>query len=161
VNEYRDKEEPIAALLSAASKAASSRQLDAAEPLLLQALGREPNNLNALDLLGYVYFFQGRYAECARLCEKALTIQPGHPYALSGLGMALAKQGDVALGIEKLEAAMTAAPEQPEPYWDAAVLLIEAQEPMRAASILKKGIEFSPRNASRFSALLSKIETDE
>jgi protein O-GlcNAc transferase len=144
-------------LLTLASKAAESKRLDEADELLSQVLTLSPENLRALDLLGFVRFFQGRYEECENLCRQALIIKPDHAYAMSGLGMALARQNKLEAGVQMLERAMDTSPAWPEPYWDAAVILLEAGDKARAASFLQRGIRFAPKSRARFEKLLLKI----
>jgi tetratricopeptide (TPR) repeat protein len=151
------EDETVNDLLVEAAKAAQSRRLDEADALLSRVLSLHPNNLKALDLMGFVRFFQRRYEECERLCRKALQIKPDHAYAMSGLGMALARQNKLDEGIEMLERAAETSPEWPEPYWDAAVILLEANEKIRAEAILQKGICCAPKSRGRFEKLLTKI----
>jgi tetratricopeptide (TPR) repeat protein len=148
---------PIDSLLTKAKRAAESRRLDEAEALLLQVLTLCSDNLKALDLLGFVRFFQGRYEECEKLCLRALEIKPDHAYAMSGLGMSLARQHKLDEGIAMLERAMATSPAWPEPYWDAAVILFEAGETVRAEAILQKGLQCAPKSHDRFEKLLSTI----
>ncbi len=151
------KSESVEDMLLKASLAAREKQFDQAELLIGKALVNSPDNIKALDLLGFVRFFQKRYKECEELCRYVLEIKPGHAYALSGLGMALSRQGQLEPGLAMLEEAMNAAPSWPEPYWDSAVILIEAKELERAKNVLNKGIVNAPKSKSRFEKLLSKI----
>ena len=80
-------------LLDRASQAARDKNLDRAIALLDQALEIDPNHVRALDLLGFVRYFEGRYEESEACCRRALELLPDHPYALNGLGNSLARQG--------------------------------------------------------------------
>ena len=146
-------------LLKKASQAASARDLDEAERCLLIVLEKEPNQIKALDLMGFVRFFQKRYSECEQLCRRVLDLEPGRAYALSGLGMALARQGKLDEGIEMLHAAMEKSPAWTEPYWDAAVLFIEIRDYPRARAILEQGLQKAPSGTARFQKLLAEIDT--
>jgi tetratricopeptide (TPR) repeat protein len=153
-----DRTDNLDALLRKASKAASARKLDEAEQYLLPVLKRNPAHIKALDLLGFVRFFQKRYAECEQICRQVLTLEPNRAYAQSGLGMALARQGRLEEGLEMLTKAMTTTPAWSEPYWDAAVLLIEARNYARAREVLELGIQKAPRGTPRFKNLLAKLD---
>ena len=54
-----------------ATKAAREHRLDDAARLVEAILEREPADLRALDLLGFVRFFQERYAEAESACRRA------------------------------------------------------------------------------------------
>ena len=147
----------IDSLLREAADAANEKRLDDADRLLTEVLRRAPDQVKALDLLGFVRFFQQRYPECEQLCRRVLEIEPGHAYALSGLGMASARQGRLEEGIALLHRAMAAAPTWTEPYWDAAVLLLESGQTDRARETLQAGLKNAPKGAPRFRKLLARI----
>jgi tetratricopeptide (TPR) repeat protein len=146
-----------AELLKEAQLAVNRRQLASAETLLTRVLDDDPDNLQALDLMGFVLFFQKKYGESEACCREALRVKPGHVYALNGLGLSLARQGKLDAGIEMLEKAMAADPSWPEPYWDMAVVLIEAEQRERAVQVLEMGISRIPESRNRFETLLRKI----
>ena len=145
-------------LFVSAKNAVKERDYGQAEALLSQLLALEPKHLNALDLMGFVLFFQGRYAECESYCLRALEIAPRHVYALNGLGMALSRQGHLERGVEVMTQAIEINPTWPEPYWDMAVVLIEAGEAARAIEVLARGIANIPASRARFERLLNRIK---
>ena len=148
----------VEALLQKASQAASARNLEEAERYLMPVLDKVPNHVKALDLLGFVRFFQKRYPECEQLCRRVLDLEPGRAYALNGLGMALARQGRLEEGLEIIHTAMEKSPTWTEPYWDAAVLLIGAKDYLRARAVLDQGLQNAPKGTARFQKLLAKID---
>jgi Flp pilus assembly protein TadD len=143
-------------LLFAARQAVQEKRLDTAANIITRALENEPDHIGALDLLGFVRFFQKQYTECEQCCRRVLELKPGHAYALSGLGMALARQDRLEEGVKMLEQAMAAKPAWPEPYWDLAVILIEAGDKARAAEVLNQGKVNAPNAAARFDKLLPR-----
>lgn len=145
-------------LLFAARQAVQEERLDTAASIITTALQAEPDHIGALDLLGFVRFFQKQYEECEQCCRRVLDLKPGHAYALSGLGMALARQGRLEEGVTMLEQAMTAKPAWPEPYWDLAVILLEAGDKARAAAVLNRGKTNAPDAAARFDKLLPRTK---
>ena len=83
-----------------------------AEPLLREVLEAEPDNLPALDLLGFVLYFLDRPEEGEQACRRALELEPDHAYAHKGLGLNLAKRGgdlEAALGHIRRAMALTSA----------------------------------------------------
>ncbi len=136
--------------LRAAQTAATERRLDDADLLLEELLAEAPDSLPALDLLGFVRFFQGRYAEAEAACRRCLELDPGRPYALKGLGLCLARQGQLAAGRAALEEAMVRKPGWFDPYWDLAVVLRDAGLPADALTVLARGRAAVPSRAADF-----------
>jgi Flp pilus assembly protein TadD len=149
----------IQALLHEARQAIREKDLDRAGNLLERAIEIDPDDIPALDLLGFVRFFQKRYSESEICCHKVLAQKPDHAYALSGLGMNRARQGALEEGIESLNRAIAAAPTWCEPYWDLAVILKDAGRYDDASRILKQGVKACPENAARFEKFALHIET--
>lgn len=140
----------LEALAKRASEAARARRLDEAATLLEQILEADPEHLNALDLFGFVRFFQGRYAEAESYCRRALARSPDHAYAHKGLGLCVAKQGRVEEGIASLERAITLKPTWGDPYWDLGVVLQDAGRLEEALEVLERGEAFAKRSGHDF-----------
>lgn len=70
-----------------------------------RALELEPESQKALAIKGYAEFMCGNYSLCKEANEKALSLSPNDTYAMKGLGLALHKMGDSALGLEYIEEA--------------------------------------------------------
>jgi tetratricopeptide (TPR) repeat protein len=149
--------EQIQNLLVEARQAAEAKALDRAAEKLKAVLRLDPNNLRAIDLMGYVRFFQKRYNDSEAFCRKALAIQPDHAFAHAGLGMSLAKQGQLEAGVAALHRAMEIQPNWPEPYWDLAVALKDAGKPKEALDTLEQGTVNCPSSRGRFERLASHI----
>jgi Flp pilus assembly protein TadD len=156
-----EKKNAIDRLLADAGRAASAKALEKAADLASKALALDENHLKALDLMGFIRFFQGEYRESEACCRRALQVKPEHAYALSGLGMSLARQGRLEEGLEMMTRAMTVKPDWPEPYWDMAVILLESGDRERAAQILERGQTNAPSAARRFQGLLLKIQNED
>lgn len=156
----KSSKDTIDTLLKSAKKAAKQRDFVEAESILVECLARVPGHLDALDLMGFVLFFQKKYADCESYCRRALEIEPEHVYALNGLGMALSRQGEIEAGVAAMEQAMALKPTWPEPYWDMSIILIEAGEKSRAIEVLNKGIKRIPSSKVRFESLLLRIKNE-
>ncbi len=147
-------------LLRQATVAAQSRRLDAACELLEQVLAQDPANLRALDLFGFVRFFQGRFTEAEQYCRRALELAPDHAYAHKGLGLCLARQGRVDEGEQELQRAITLKPGWFDPYWDLAVVLREAGRPDDALAVLARAQVAVPRQRARLLGFSRRIRAE-
>ena len=105
----------LEALAKRASEAARARRLDEAATLLEQILETDPDHLNALDLFGFVRFFQGRYAEAVELFQRVTRMEPGNARAFNNLAYyAAIGGGDL---IEAERAARRAVDLDPQPNY--------------------------------------------
>jgi tetratricopeptide (TPR) repeat protein len=144
-------------LLRQATQAAQQRRFAEAAALVDELLAREPSHLGAHDLGGFVRFFLGEYAVAEAHCRAALGLRPGHPYALKGLGLCLARQGRVDEGIAFLEQAIAGRPDWFDPYWDLAVTLYEARRSAEALAVLERGARAVPAQAQRVAQFAARI----
>ena len=82
---------------------------------LNKAVGKEPNNRNALNSLGYLLAEQGVLLDKAlTVARKALTLQPGHPAYLDSVGWIYHKMGLHKQALTYLQKAANADPESLE-----------------------------------------------
>lgn len=149
--------EQIDRLIELASKAATEKRFAEAESHLECLLKLEPNHVRALDLFGFVRFFQGRFAEAERYCRRTLDVSSDHAYAHKGLGLCLAKQGQLDEGILELEKAIALKPAWTDPYWDLAVVLVEGERHREALDALERGIKAAPEKREQFRALAERL----
>lgn len=84
---------PIQALADLGTLLISLEEFGAAEPWLVAALERDPDNVDALDGLGAVELRQGRAISAERRHRRALEISPGNRSSAMNLAMALRYQG--------------------------------------------------------------------
>ncbi len=135
------------ALLDEATALAKRRDFKRSEALLREVLESRPENVAALDLLGYVLYFQNRVKEAEQICRQTLELKPGHAYALKGLGLCIAKRGDVDEAVATIESAITAKPDWFDPYWDLCVTLVDAGRYADACAVMKRARESIPSRA--------------
>lgn len=140
----------VSSLVKQASQAAQTRRFEEAAGLLEEVLTADPNHLHALDLFGFVRFFQGRFAEAEGHCRRALSLDPNRAYAHKGLGLCLAKQGHLDDGIASLERAITLRPDWADPYWDLGVVLADAGRFERSLEVLAQGAAMVPKRDKDF-----------
>ena len=150
-------ETDLEALVKEASEAARARRFDEAACLLERILEGNPEHLHALDLFGFVRYFQGKYAEAEGYCRRALALAPDHAYAHKGLGLCVAKQGRVEEGVASLERAITLKPTWGDPYWDLGVVLQEAGRLEEALDVLERGEAFATGRRQDFAKFQAQL----
>jgi tetratricopeptide (TPR) repeat protein len=148
--------------LDIAHQAANNRDFARAEQLLHDVLSQLPTEIHsvepseretcllALDLLGFVLFFQGRPEEAEQACRRAIAVAPDRAYSNKGLGLCLAKQGKVDEGLPYLRRAIALQPEWLDPRWDMAIVLHEAQRFEEALAVLVEAECALPAERMRF-----------
>lgn len=84
--------------------------LDAAERLYREALGRHPTHFDAMHLLGVVLHQTGRHDAAAALIAKAIALNPHDPSAHNNLALALRRLGRPGEALARVERALSLAP---------------------------------------------------
>ena len=84
-----------------------------------------PNDVRALDDLGFLYYMNGKFEKARSCCERSLKVCSDNHYAMKGLGLCLVRLGFHEKGIEKLKASIAVKPDYFDSYHDLAVSLIE------------------------------------
>ena len=97
--------------LLAAQKAHGAGDFQTAERLYRKALAQQPDNFDALNLLGVVRAQQGQYEEAKLLIAKAVALNPRNAGALSNLGNVLSELGRPAEAVESLKRALALDPD--------------------------------------------------
>ncbi len=144
-------------LMTAARTAALEKRMNDASLLLDQILERDPNHIRALDLYGFVRYFQKRYYVAEGYNREVLARLPGHAYALKGLGLCLARTQRLEEGLKLVREAITCKPTWADPYWDMAVVLNENERFEEAIEVLDEAIEKLTETA-RFESFKEKIK---
>ena len=83
----------------------------AAAVLLERCLALEPGKASILEALGRAYFDQGDHERAAERFQAIVDADPLAHYALFGLGLSLARLGDVPAGLRHLRMAVFLKPE--------------------------------------------------
>lgn len=113
-----------------------------AETALQVALQRNnsENDIELLNLYGYVSFRLGNYQASLEANEKVLEKEPNDVYALKGKGLCLARLGNPEEGIKLLKRSASLTNENfMDPYLDLAVILTETGCKDEAISIIEEG----------------------
>jgi tetratricopeptide (TPR) repeat protein len=119
-------------------------KLDQAEGLYRAALAVEPDNVNALHLLGVLCQHQGRAAEAVRLFEAALRLDPKAAAAHGNLGNALRALGRLDAAAASYRQALRLAPDQAELHFGFATVLREQQRWEAAVSQYQQAYRLRP-----------------
>lgn len=143
--------------LEGARRAATDAEFSLAEQLLGLVLKDDPGSLVALDLLGFVLYFQDRPAEAEQACRRALALDPARAYSNKGLGLCLAKQAKVEQGLPFIREAIRLEPQWFDPRWDLAIVLMEAERYAEALEVLDEAIIELPDSAPRLNTLRSEV----
>ncbi len=132
-----------------------------ADEYFSRALSLDPENRYAVDMLGFVNFFLENYEVSKAWNEKALAWNPSNSYAMKGLGLCLARTGDVQGGIAHIVRAIgLAKSDSADYYYDLAVVLDEhgmTKEAIRVLDEVRKQSEkFKKSSEAFYDALVAK-----
>ena len=111
------------ALLAQAMKASANNETAAAIAILDNVIAVHPNYAEAWNKRATVYFLIGRYNDSLKDIERTLELEPRHFGALSGRGMIMRKQGDLAGARAAFEEALSF-----NPYMDGVKRALEEIE---------------------------------
>ena len=127
--------------------------------LLRDLLKQDPDNLAALDLLGFVSYFRGRPEQGEEACRRALELSPDHAYAHKGLGLNIAKRGgDLDEAIACILRAIELQPEWFDPRWDLLVTLVDAERFDQARAELRRARQELPDRSSQWDQMEGEIQ---
>lgn len=119
-----------------------------AEPFYRRALALEPEQSDALHLLGVVLSQKGNQGEAETLVRRALKVQPHHTAYHNSLGRILLLQGRMEEGIAALEEALRLAPQNPEAHFNVGEALLAQNHPGQAEPRYRRALELKPAHAS-------------
>ena len=117
----------------------------------------EPNSERTHLLLGDIYVQRERYSDAQSEYEKALSISPGDPAALAGLGSAALRDGNVDKAIESARLALEHAPDDPEINLLMGEALVQRHDMASAEVFLKKGLNAKPQMLPHVHALVGEV----
>ncbi len=150
--------EAIADLIKNATKKTKAGVHDEAAELLEQALELEPENLRALDLLGFVQWSLGDLKASEETNRKSLKIRPLGAYARKGLGICLADQGKVDEGISEIHHAMALKPLWSDPIHDLVVVLFRAERYAEALPMIERALEVDEKLEAKLAPMRAECK---
>lgn len=118
-----------------------------AEAICRVVLEAEPDNADALHLLGVAARQGGRPKEAVELIKRALALNPRQPNYVSNLGTALEASGEKDSALAAYRRAIAIKPDFPEAYSKLGLLLQSMGKPALAAEALRRAVELKPGQA--------------
>ena len=141
----------LAFLLSKSLDCLRVSNLDAAEPLLLQALSIESNNPDVLRFLGIIYAQRKDYTQALKYLEAAIKINPRNGIAYSNLGNVLFELGQFEMALNAYYNAIQLAPTYAEAWSNKGNALYELQRYKEALEHHDRAIALNPSYAEAWS----------
>jgi predicted TPR repeat methyltransferase len=135
------------ALLSRAASLHQSGQFELAEPLYRQLLAIQPDNGDALHLLGVLRYQQRDPAAAVPLIEAALKIIPANIHAHTGLGLALLRLGRVEEALASFDRALEIKPDNAEALSKRGEALQALGQPKEALAAYNRSLRYRPNHA--------------
>jgi len=127
-------------LLQRARKAVELKLYEVANMCLKKAAQASPDNPDVLKLWGFVLYHLEDFELCRDINQMLLNLYPQDAYALKGMGVCLAKLGDIENSVAYLQKAIFHAPDDfLDPYHDLAVVLADAGRQKEALKALQEG----------------------
>lgn len=133
-------------MYSQAEKFVEKKQYQIAGLLIEKLLESTPDNIDALNLHGYINYMLKNYEISRDANEKILKIDNDNICANKGLGLCLVKLGQFEEGLVYLKRSMDLTDENfMDPFYDTAIILIENNQKNEAAKVLSRAKEKSQK----------------
>ena len=126
---------------------------DEARQLVKNILREDPDNINALNLMGSICMAQDLYNDAEAFLRKAVGLAPDFAVAWSVLSMSLKEQGNSEEAVEALEKALSLEPRNADWHSILGNLLMAWGKEERALVSIERALAINPDHAG---ALLSK-----
>jgi predicted TPR repeat methyltransferase len=127
--------------------------LSLAELLCRQALDADPDNVDALVLLGYLCQVQARLPESLSIYQRALQIDPNCAEAHNNMGFLYAAQGDLERAGAAYERALAAKPNHADALNNLGILHVRRERLADAARYFEQAVRARPEFAQAISNL--------
>ncbi len=141
----------LAFLISKSLDYLRESNLDAAEPLLLQALSIDANNPDVLRFLGIIYAQRKDYTQALKYLEAAIKVNPQNGIAHSNLGNVLFELGQFEKALNAYDHAIKLTPTYAEAWSNKGNALYELQRYEEALGHHDRAIALNPSYAEAWS----------
>jgi len=141
---------PIPDLLAQAIALHRNGQLAEAAPLYRHALAANPDQFDALHMLGVIQYQQGQNVEALELIGRALALRPGSAWAHSNMGLVLRALRRHAEAAASFERAVALNPNDAETINNLGGTLFEMKHYGQALAAANRALVVAPENADAF-----------
>jgi tetratricopeptide (TPR) repeat protein len=133
-------------------------QLRRAEEIYRQILQGDPNNADALHLLGTIAFRAGKPADAISLIHKAIQKEPRNPHFYNNCGPALRELGRFDEAVVCYQECLRLDPMHPGAWYNLGKTLADAARPEEALAAYNRQIDLYPDHLSaRWNRSLTKL----
>ena len=119
---------------------------------------REPEDIHALDMLGFLYYMTGEPERALELCEQSVALKSDNYYAHKGLGLCLVRVDRVDEGIAALKRSIELNPEYFDSQHDLGVTYLELERYDEARVCFERAREIDPSRGEAVDRALARIE---
>jgi tetratricopeptide (TPR) repeat protein len=119
---------------------------------------REPDDIHALDMLGFLYYMADEPARALEHCERSVELDPDNYYAHKGLGLCLVRVDRVDEGLAALERSIELNPEYFDAHHDLGVTYLELERYDEARACFVKAREIDPARGDAVDRALARID---
>ena len=130
-----------------------SGRFDKAEKLARSLLAAEPRNAELLQFIAVLCQSQGRNADAAALCAKAVAINPGSAEAHYNLGTAQMKLSHAEEAIANFQKSLAIAPQHYDALNNLSIALLATGKVSAAYATAQQAIAIAPRNPLAYHTL--------
>ena len=134
-----------------------ARSYPGAIKVFSRALELAPDDAFVLDVLGFLHYMTGAFAEARVMCERAIALQPESFYARKGLGLCLVRLGEPEAGIAALRDSIGLKPDYFDSRHDLAVTFVELGRLDEARRELEEAARVDPSWRPRLDPVLRQV----
>ncbi|VAW89298.1 TPR domain protein, putative component of TonB system [hydrothermal vent metagenome] len=149
----------IASRLSQAMMLHQQNKIDEAANIYREILTNQPDNIDALHLLGLFYAHHKDYKTAIEYYDKALAYNPSFAAGYHNRGVALNYTGDHLKAVESLKQAIKITPNNPDTHSNLANILSSQGEHKEAIKHYKKTIKLNPKSTGTYVKLGSEFNS--
>lgn len=131
--------------LKTAVKLHQEGKLDEAEPLYRAVLKDDPDNVDALYLMGTIQYQRGQHGSAGLFLKKAMQKNPKHAEARNNLGLVLEAQGKHDEAASQFRRAVDLQPRYADAHYNLGNMLRLTHQPEQAVESYRRAIQLNPR----------------
>ncbi len=132
-------------------------KLRAAQKLLRRVLARDPNNLNAIHMLGITFLRSGKLVQAERIISKAVRAHPDLAFGHSNLGEVYRTQGKLEMAAASCRKALELDPGLAEAHANLGLVLEQTGELEEAVVSYRRALSISPDDTSTHESLAGAL----